>query len=172
MTGGSPVGRRAAVAGPACQACRRGRCGGGLSLLGGRSMLTVDKRIPNSRRVCSPTIRRVYGVKANRGRLGSAFTINGYGRRGWRRSAFGGLPDAGPAVSASGPPSRYLASYPGAVPRAVPARPPPPADALPPFAAPRASAAPRAPPDPACGRGSRQVIPRRDCLVKPSHCGP
>jgi hypothetical protein len=147
-----------------------GRCGESLSLRGGRLTLTAGKRIPNSRRVCPLAFSGVYGVEANRGRVGSASTINEYGRRGWRRSAFGGLPGAGLAVSACGPLSRYLASYPVTVPRAVPARPPPPPDALPPFAAPRASAAPRAPPDPACGRGSRRVIPRRDCLVKPSHC--
>jgi hypothetical protein len=170
MAGGSPVSRRAAVAGPACQACRRGRRGGGLSLLGERLMLTAGKRIPTLRRACPPAICGVYGVNANSGRLGSASTINVYGRRAWRRSAFGGLPGAGLAVSACGPLSRYLASYPSTVPRAVPALPPPPADALPRFGEPLASAAPRAPPDPACGRGSRRITPRRDCPVKPSHC--
>ena len=155
MAGSSSASQRAAAAGPACQACRRGRCGGGLGLRGGRLTLTAGKRIPNSRRICSRTIARAYGGESEPQLPRISFHDQGVQAARLAPFSFGSLPGTGLAVNACEPLSWYLALHPNTVARVIPTRPPPPADAPPRFAAPPASAAPRAPPDPACGCGSR-----------------
>ncbi len=168
MAGNSLACERAAAAGSACEARRRGRCGASPSLGSRRPRLTAGKRAPNSRRISPQTISRVHRANSNRNCRGSAphdqrVQAAQLGAVQLRRLA---RHRPGPqrlraALPVLGQPPEHRAPGPS------PTRPPPPLDAPPPrLAPPPAPAAPRASRDPACGRRSRSRSIHADCLIK------
>ncbi len=122
MAGNSLACERAAAAGPACEARRRGRCGASPSLGSRRPRLTAGKRAPNSRRISPQTISRVHRANSNRNCRGSAphdqrVQAAQLGAVQLRR-----LARHRPGPQRLRPPSRYLASHPNTVPPGHPQR--------------------------------------------------
>jgi hypothetical protein len=154
MAGSFPASRRAAVAGPACLACRGGRCEEGLSLRGRRLTLTAGKRIPTLRRICSPAICGVYG------RTRTAIAWDQLPRSACTGGAAGAVQLRRLARHRPGHPCLRAAVLVLGLPIRTP-RPGPSQRGrhhlwmLPLGLRHRASAAPRAPPDPPCGCGPR-----------------
>ena len=123
MTASSLACQRATAAVSACQARHRGRCGDSPSLRSRRSTLTgrqahpelaadqLAVHLPRPQGELEPQSPRISPHdQLYRRRIWAPFSLGG----------LGGLPGTGLALNARGPPSRYLASYPNTVPRAIP----------------------------------------------------
>src|SRR4029450_4442919 len=120
IAGYSSAFHRATASGFCWEARYSGRWGDRPSLRSSRPTLTSDSATPNARGVNSRIIARVHSANANRSCRGSLLTTSVYSRASWEPLSLGGRPGTGRALSASRPPSRYLASQEYTAARVIP----------------------------------------------------